>query len=98
MRISLVVVVEAIWTLRRQFGVKKAGLLRFLNMILDNGRFQVENRVIVEDALEAYGRSRLDYADCLIEEANKAAGVRTTYTFDRTACSRRHFSLLDSES
>ena len=95
-RISLVVVVEAVWTLRRQFGVRKAGLLQFLNLLLDDRRFQIESRAAIEDALDAYGRSSLDYADCLIERTNEAAGVSRTYTFDRAACARRHFALLEA--
>jgi predicted nucleic-acid-binding protein len=96
-RISVVVLIESIWTLRRHYGIKKAGLLRFLNMVLDNRAFSVENRVAIEDALETYNRTRLDYGDCLIEAVNRASGVRTTYTFDQTAATRRHFSLLETE-
>ncbi len=97
-RISIVVLVEAIWTLRRHFGVKRAGLIRFLQDVLDHPRFDVESRGAVEDAFEEYVGWKLDFADSLIKALNITAGVRTTFTFDQTATALTHFTLLETEA
>lgn len=97
-RIAIIVLAEAMWTLRRRYGVKKVGLLRFLVDLLDHPRFDVESRDAVEDALEDYRFWKVEFADCLIAALNKQAGARTTLTFDRHASARPPFSLLKIEA
>ena len=97
-RISIVVLVEAIWTLRRHCGMKRAGLIRFLQDVLDHPKFDVESRWAVEDAFEEYVNWKLDFADSLIKALNTRAGARTTFTFDQTATGLTHFTLIETEA
>lgn len=96
-RISVVVLSEAVWTLRRRFKMPKAGVLEFLNRVLDHPRFDIESRSAVGTALEDYAAWHIDFADCLIAAMNIEAGASTTYTFDRDAAALKHYSRLSVE-
>jgi predicted nucleic-acid-binding protein len=96
--ISTIVLVESIWTLRRHFGMKKLGLLNFLQKVLDHAQFRVDDRQAVEDAAEDYRLTNLDFADCLIAALSDRAGVPTTFTFDEIASASSKFTLLKPAS
>ncbi len=97
-RISVIVLSEAVWTLDRRFRMRKAGLLEFLTRVLDHPRFDVESRSAVETALEEFVGWQIDFADGLIAAMNTEAGASTTYTFDEGATALKHFSRLPSEN
>ena len=93
-RISIIVLVEAFWTLRRRFGLDRQGLIQFLDAMLSHPGFVIEARAAVEAAAKAYEESGLDFADGLIAASNAEAGASTTFTFDVAAARRGPFTLL----
>ena len=80
--VSLVVLAEFAWVLRRRYkyGFDKIG--QAIRWMLDSDDFVVENRGLVEWALANYTRSRIDFSDLLISRAGELSGTPQTVTFD----------------
>ena len=98
-RICLVVLVETIWTMRRTFGFRRAGIVEFVAELLDRPEFDIEDREVVEAALEMFVDFRsIDFADCLIAASNLKAGCLTSYTFDEAASALDQFTWLGSKA
>lgn len=88
-----IVVCELTWVLARAYGYAKDELLGVLEKILAAGQFAFEDKDSLWRALEAFRRSRADFADCLIGVKNSTAGCRTTVTLDRAAAGLGNFTL-----
>ena len=82
--ISLVVLAEFAWVLRRRYRYGYEKVAQGIQWMLDSDDFVVEHRDRVEWAVANYTRSKLDLPDLLIASAGEEAGV-TTATFDRDA-------------
>ena len=82
---SIVVITEFTWVLRRRYkyGFEQVG--QALRLMLDSDDFSIENRDLIEWALANYTRSRTDFPDLLIARLNELAGAPRTVTFDRDA-------------
>lgn len=78
------VLCETTWVLRSSYSVPRVGIARALRKILEDPLFVVERREEVEAAVARYEKGRGDFFDYLIGETARAAGARTTFTFDRT--------------
>lgn len=88
-----IVVCELTWVLSRAYGYAKDELLGVLEKILAAGQFAFEDKDSLWRALEAFRRSRADFADGLIGVKNSTAGCRTTVTLDRAAAGLGNFTL-----
>ena len=88
-----IVVCELTWVLSRAYKYAKDELLGVLEKILAAGQFAFEDKDSLWRALEAFRRSRADFADCLIGVKNSTAGCRTTVTLDRAAAGLGNFTL-----
>jgi predicted nucleic-acid-binding protein len=88
-----IVACELTWVLSRAYKYAKDGLLGVLEKILAAGQFAFEDKGSLWRALEAFHRSRTDFADCLIGVKNSTAGCRTTVTLDRAAVGLGNFTL-----
>ena len=88
-----IVVCELTWVLSRAYGYAKDELLGVLEKILTAGQFAFEDKDSLWRALEAFRRSKADFADCLIGVKNSTAGCRTTVTLDRAAAGLGNFTL-----
>ena len=97
-RVCLVVLVETIWTMRRTFGFGRAAITDFIVGLLDRPEFEIEDRDIVEAALEMFIFRRVDFADCLIAVTNGRAACQTTYTFDEDASAPNQFTWLGTKA
>ena len=97
-RVCLVVLVETIWTMRRTFGFGRAAITDFIVGLLDRPEFEIEDRDIVEAALEMFIFRRVDFADCLIAVTNARAARQTTYTFDEDASAPNQFTWLGTKA
>ena len=98
-RICLIVLVETIWTMRRTFGFGREAITEFVIELLDRPEFEIENRGIVEAALEVFIQfRRVDFADCLIAASNASSGCHTTYTFDEAALALDQFTWLGAKA
>ena len=83
--ISEIVICECIWVFRRAFKLPKKSLLIFLDSVLNDAPFVVEDERLIHAAKRQFARTGADFADCLIAATAKVVGCRTTYTFDRNA-------------
>ena len=81
--ISLVVLVETCWVLKRLYGATPVELGTTVRDLLDTRQLAVENRVAVARALASFGAG--DLADGLIVEVAREVGCLRVVTFDRKA-------------
>ena len=78
--VSMVVIAELSWVLRRRYGVSAETVTTIVQTLLTSPQIAIENRDAVGRALTA---PRDDLADALIHEVGRAAGCEKTITFDR---------------
>lgn len=83
--VSLVVLVETGWVLRRAYAVSDAEWHATVRDLLDTRQFVVERRDLVEAALARLGERGGDFADALVAAAASDAGCERIVTFDRAA-------------
>lgn len=91
--LSLVVVVELYWVLRRAYKVSTARCLELIAGLLDARELRIDQESTVRTALAA-SRDGLDFADALVAESGRAAGCAHTVTFDRRAARLNQMRLL----
>ena len=78
-----IVLVEALWTLRRLYGLERRELQSLLEQLLSASTFCFENRQVVAQASALFQSSAADFSDCLIAAQNSALGCDATVTFDK---------------
>ena len=83
--ISLLVLVETCWVLKRLYGATPGELRATVRDLLDTRQFAVEHRTVIVLALARLGEGAGDFADALIAQLALAAGCPRTFTFDRNA-------------
>ena len=83
--ISLVVLVESCWVLKRLYGATPKELRETVRDLLDVRQFSVERRLCVSNALARLGDGTGDLADAIIAELAFEAGCERIVTFDKTA-------------
>lgn len=83
--VNLVVLVEAVWMLRRFGKLDRGQVADFVEGLLETPDIVLADRDAITAAVGLYRTSRADFADVLIGLLNQAAGCQTTYTFDRGA-------------
>lgn len=93
--ISIIVLVEFIWTLRSTFKVEKADLVAALDGVLTRAAFVIEDRSELKSAVQRLKSDNVDIADYLIAARNRRLGVSHTVSFDRTAIRNSLFSPLE---
>ena len=83
LRVTDVVLVEAIWTLRSAFEQDKHAQLIALRSLLDETAFAFEDREAVAGALSLFESGSCGFADCLVVAKHARQGCDFTATFDR---------------
>lgn len=83
--VSLLVMAELAWVLRRKYEQPPKEIGRVVQSILDSDDFVVEGREVVEWALSNYGPAGVDFSDLLIARSGHQAGAPRTITFDKRA-------------
>jgi predicted nucleic-acid-binding protein len=91
--VSLPVVVEIFWVLRGVGQYRTEQITSVISALLSAAEVRVERSDLVARALRSTADGA-DFADALIAEIGRAAGCRTTVTFDRGAARRAGMSLL----
>lgn len=81
--IGSIVLCELAWVLRWAYDVSKDDLVTTLERILATSQFVIGDKDVVRRALEAFRSGKGDFADYVIGESCRAAGVSTTATLDR---------------
>jgi predicted nucleic-acid-binding protein len=82
--ISLLVLVELFWVLRRSYGLATEAIHEFLEHLMDAPELEVEDEESVTRAL-ALAREGAEFADALIGETARLYGCSEVVTFDRRA-------------
>lgn len=92
--ISLIVLCEIVWVLRKAYSYRKEDILNVLLMILSAAEFSFESPAIAWEAMRQYKNGVADFADYLIGELNKSNGCVATITFDKQMGKSSNFKLL----
>jgi predicted nucleic-acid-binding protein len=80
--VSLIVLVEINWVLRRVYKRAKLDVLQTLDELTDARQLVVEERARVIRAIDLARTTRADFSDALIALGHEAGGCRRTATFD----------------
>jgi predicted nucleic-acid-binding protein len=92
--IGSIVLCELVWVLETGYGFRRGEIQEALEKILATAQFEIEDKDLARAALDDYGRSSADLADCLVGRRNRAAGAVETVTFDRGCRGLEGFRLL----
>ncbi len=92
--ISLIVLCELLWLMRRGYHLDRAQAARIIAQLLDAPMFNVEQSHLVRLALEDFTAGNADLTDYLLGRLHQAAGAAYTVTFDRQAGQHPLFHLL----
>ena len=82
--VNQIVLAEALWTLKSSYGYDRAHLAKFVDALLGNAVFDIEDAGLVDDALGLFESGKTDFPDCMIFAGN-ARRCDATITFDRAA-------------
>ena len=83
--ISVIVLVELWWVLKRLYRATRAELKQTVQDLLDTRQFVLEQRGAVIQALKRLDVAAGDIADALIVELARAGGCERVVTFDKDA-------------
>jgi len=92
--VSLVVVVETAWVLRRLYQYDRSQIATALRSLLDVAELEIESAADVRSAVADFATSAAGLVDCLVARTNVANGCEYTVTFDRKAAKLKGFELL----
>jgi predicted nucleic-acid-binding protein len=91
---TTLVVLECEWVLRSAYRYSKIQILSVLNTLIEAGDVSVEDRPVLEKALDLWEQSAAHFANCLILAHSRALGCSTLYTFDKHASKLANCCLL----
>ena len=83
--ISLLVLAELTWTLRRVFRLNRRAIAGIIAKLLNSQDVIVEQEEIVRQGLHLYSTTKADFADCIIAVSARSAGCTTVATLDEIA-------------
>jgi predicted nucleic-acid-binding protein len=92
--LNLVVLAELVWVARHTMKLAREGQIAIIEDLLAHPRIVLPERACVAEALAAFRKGGPGFADHLIAALNRAAGCRTTLTFDKVAARAEGFALL----
>jgi len=79
---SLIVIFEIYWVLTSFYQKKKGRVVKLLEKIFDLGFIEIENRVLLEEALRVYKKVNLDFEDCYNLVLARKKKIKEFRTFD----------------
>jgi predicted nucleic-acid-binding protein len=92
--VSIVVIVELVWVLRRSYRIPEVEILPIIDKLLSSDEVRVERADVVRKATRDAIVTSADFADALIGRLGLAGGCTTTFTFDRSAADLAGMSLI----
>lgn len=92
--LSPVVLCELTWVLREAYDRSKPDLLKTLDLILATRQFEIGDRELVREAVEAFRAGRADFADYVIGAMGRQRGCAETVTFDQRLRGAPGFRVL----
>jgi predicted nucleic-acid-binding protein len=93
LHVNHVVLAEAVWTLKSAYRADRARIATFVDALLANAEFDLEDAAAVEEALSVYRAGAADFPDCLIAAKN-ARTCKATITFDKAAAGLPRTTVL----
>lgn len=79
---SLIVVFEIYWVLTSFYQKKKGKVVKLLEKIFDLEFIEIENKVLLEEALRVYKKVNLDFEDCYNLALARKKKIKEFRTFD----------------
>lgn len=92
--VSLIVLVELVWTLSKVYQLAREQVAATVEQLLETVQLNLESSSEVTAALRDYRNGSAEFADCLIARIHTAAGCGRTITFDRKAAKLPGFELI----
>lgn len=89
-----IVLCELFWVLHSRYQLDRQAVIEVLLALLETDRFQFENRLAVQGAIEQMLNGKAGFADYLIGLLNQQAGCTQTVTFDRQLTDQEHWQVL----
>jgi len=83
--INIIVLIETLWTLSRQYGYRKSQLLTLVQALLERRDLEIDQYEIVGNAINLSRLLGADISDALIGELNRLSACDRTLTFDTKA-------------
>ena len=91
--VSVVVLVETWWVLRRSYGFSHGECLGVLTGLVGSGQLVLESAEVVRQAMTSTAVGA-DFADALVAALGRRAGCSETVTFDQGSARRAGMRLL----
>lgn len=92
--VSMTVLVETWWVLRRSYSTSAATCVDLLELLLGSPELVVESRDIARKAL-VRAKAGADFADAVIAVSGERAGCERTMTFDKRAAQTAGMTLVE---
>jgi predicted nucleic-acid-binding protein len=92
--LSLIVICEIVWVLKRAYKYEKSIICGVIRQILHSSDLVVENSELVWKAFKTFESGNADFSDYLIGFCNQHHGCDYTVTFDQKADSQANFRLI----
>ena len=86
--VTIAVILEMVWTLESYYELKRNEVAEKLSLLLNTPNLVIENQDVIEEAVEQYKQTRVDFADCYNASFAKLKGDGTILSYDR------HFDKL----
>ena len=83
--VNLIVLVEVVWSLRRQKGYRKEAVVTVIRDMLESQSLVLEKEEIVAEALRTFETGTAGFSDCLIACLNNHAQAKPTFSLDKDA-------------
>ncbi len=92
--ISVIVLIELIWLLRRVYNQSRSQVAMILDELLAIDTLVFEHQALVLQALAIYHTMSSDFSDLLIHKINQQQGCVYTVTFDKGAVNKAGMTKL----
>lgn len=94
LHITSVTLCEVAWVLRSNYAMSREEIFSALDSLLSVRSLEIQDRDLVEKALQDFRVGAAGFPDYLIGWHNQKAGCTETLTFDKTLAKYPGFSLL----
>ena len=92
--LSNIVLCELVWVLIGAYKYDKKLVVKVLERLVVTVEFSIENKGVVNKAINDYKVGNADFSDYLIVNSNQQAGCSKTYTFDKKLLQHKEANSL----
>jgi predicted nucleic-acid-binding protein len=94
LHLSIAATVETFWVLESIYRVARADIGRVARTLLETPNLDIQNKLQLQQAVDAQAEHRGDLTDHFIAALNEAVGCEYTATFDKKAARSKRFKLV----